>query len=240
MQALKHGERLQHVQQWMLAIALGGSLLAIAKTFFPSDSLPKTPTFTFPTSVSIPGWQFLQSNEVAVQKRFSPALVSRLDEHTIAGRQYQYRRAGNAITIEMRYLMRGIVDVPSILQERTLTLNQPEWTPRDRASIGTYALYEQNRTPHISTCITPHGNTLVQDSEFRRYQTYPTVVIKRLLPWVLGQAPLRDTRCLWVDISIKHTVPAPVPTAASPLSTPELEEAWAEWVQSWQGRFPQP
>ncbi|MBW4418476.1 MAG: cyanoexosortase A system-associated protein [Myxacorys californica WJT36-NPBG1] len=243
---MKHGERLQN---GMLTIVLGASVLAIAKTFIPTDTLStQTSTYAFPANVSIPGWRLLQSNPIAAQQTLSPALVSRLDEFTIAGRHYQYLRQDMPISVETRYLMRGYVDVPSILQDSTLTLNQPEFVIRDRAGVGTYVLFYQQGIPHLSTCIASHGETLVHGNEFRRREIYPSVVIKRLLPWVLGQAPLRDTRCLWINISTtaqgaKQGSSASLGEAiavSQNAAPPELEAALAEWVQKWQNHFPNP
>lgn len=241
---MKHWERLQN---GMLAIALGASIVAIAKTFIPTNPLSaQTPTYTFPVMIAIPGWQPLQSDALAVQRTLSPALVSRLDEFTIAGRHYRYLRRGIPISIETRYLKRGYVDVPSILQDSTLTFNQPEFSIRDRSGVGTYVLFHRQDIPHLSTCIAPHGKTLVRDSEFRRHETYPSVIVNRLLPWVLGQAPLRDTRCLWIDISMitqgakqgfSASLAAGVESSQNS-APPELEAALAEWVQGWQNHFP--
>jgi cyanosortase A-associated protein len=245
MQDMKYGERLQN---WMLIIVLGGSALAIAQTFRPADPMPlQTPDYTFPASVAVPAWQLLHSYKAAESRTSGPAFVSRLDESAIAGRHYQYLRKGMTIAVEMRYLVNAAVDVPSILQDSTLKRHQPDFTKQNDAGLGTYILFYQQDAPHFSACITPDGQTLVQAEEFRRHQTHPSVMVKRLLPWILGQAPLRDNRCLWVNLTIvPDTSPQGQPNQGSQdlrsnsQTIAELKTAWAEWIQEWQHRFPDP
>lgn len=240
---MKHGERLQN---WMLIIVLGGSTLAIAQTFHPADNVtPQKPDYTFPARVAVPNWQLLHSYEAAESRTFGPALVSRLDESAIAGRHYQYLRNGRTIAVEMRYLVNASVDVPSILQDSTLKRHQPDFTKQNDADLGSYILFYQQDAPHLSACITPDGQTLVQAEEFRRHQTHPSVVAKRLLPWILGQAPLRDNRCLWVNLTIvpnTHSQGKSIQNSqdlrSNPQTVAELKTAWAEWIQEWQHRFP--
>lgn len=54
----------------------------------------------------------------------------------------------------------------------------------------------------------------------------------RILPWLVGEAPLRDKRCLLVHMSVPTDGLTPDQANAA------LEDVWFAWVDWWQNRFP--
>jgi cyanosortase A-associated protein len=161
--------------------------------------------------------------------------VSSVDDQAIAARRYQYLRNGKPLDVEVRYFVRTYRHVPSLIEDSTLLSTKPALRDRRHPKLGSYVLYPQQGNLHLSACLDPYGKTSVYDNEVMLHQARPEVVSQRLLPWILGQAPLRDLRCLWVDLSMPI---APGRFEVDRVDATPLEAAFGDWVEWWSQNYP--
>lgn len=220
----------------LLIAALVCSLIVLGKaTFAPAKPQP-LPSYSFPQQAPtvatqfpegvIAGWQFVQATPIAVAKLRAPALATSLDDLTVSGQQYQYQRNGTAIAIEMRYFVDTYTDASEILKDATIFSRRVNFTV-ERSSRGSYAQFQADGTRHIAACLTPTGETSVTNADLRGSQNHPSVLVQRFTPWFLGQAPLRDLRCLWIHVS-----------APDSIDQAELKQIFSTWVGAWQTQYP--
>jgi cyanosortase A-associated protein len=220
----------EQVRSYLLAATLLGSLGVLGKlVLFPKNQMPDMPTYTFPTTVPLQKWRFVQSYPMTLQKETAPALVTSVDAQTVAGQQYRYIQNGAPLTIEMRYFVDTYIHVPSILEDSTLASRKPDYKVLNSAT-GEYARFEEFGKVHQSACVTQYGGTSVSDRQLRQRQNTLPVLSKRFFPWFLGQASLRDLRCVWVNMAIE--------TRALNANSQLLDQTWSEWVQWWQNHYP--
>lgn len=220
---MKHWQKLRSI---LLALTLGSALLVLGKTIaFPTPENRPISVFNLPARVSLEGWQFVSSRPLAVDLN-RPALLSPVDEQTISGRAYRYQRNGVLLTVEVRYFVNSYIHVPAIVEESSLLSKKPNLTALKQKNTGFYMLFDEEEQTHLSACISASGGSTVTDRQFIQNQNSVEVLSNRLLPWLLGQAPLRDRRCLWVNLS--------VPLTASPQI---LEEVWTSHYSTWHRQF---
>lgn len=191
---------------------------------------PAPPSYSFPASIPLSRWQFVQATPIGQQRLYTPALGTSIDDLMITGQHYRYLRNGKLLEIEMRYFQ-DYGSISDILRESTIWIDRIPFSTA-RSTVGNYAVYEQSGRRFITACITPTGETTVTEGEFRAAPNRPDRLLSRSLPWLLGQKPLRDLRCLWTRISTPINPTAPETTAQ------DLEQVWAEWVQWWQTNYP--
>ena len=226
------------MKQWqrfrtiLLAVTFGSVLLVLGKSvLYPITVDHKILTFDLPDKILLRGWRFVGSYPLTTQSAQSPGLMTSVDENSIAARHYRYVQNGVQLEIEMRHFANSYIDVPSIIEESTLGAKNPTIVLRDLPGIGAYAVFRQQGHTHLSTCIKPLGQTTVSARQFQQSQNSVEVLSDRVVPWFLGQASLRDMRCLWANLSISAN--------ASPETDEEiLSGAWASWQPWWRQNFP--
>lgn len=222
----------QSLRTILLAVTFSSVLLVLGKSvLYPTSVDRRIPTFDLPDKIPLRGWQFVGSYPLTTQSAQSPGLVTSVDENSIAARHYRYVQNGVQLEIEMRHFANSYIDVPSIIKESSLTSKNPTIVLRELAGVGAYAVFSQQGRTHLSTCIRLLGLTTVSDRQFHQNQNSVEVLSDRVLPWFLGQASLRDMRCLWANLSISAN--------ASPETDEEiLRSAWAAWQPWWRQNFP--
>lgn len=220
----------ENVRNVWLATALVSSSLVLLKLVVTPVQKPSPPTYTFPASVPLSRWQFVQATPIGLQKLYTPSLATSVDDLTIAGQSYRYRRNAQPIDIEMRYF-RDYSSVSDILKESTIQHDSIDFTSA-RSTVGAHAIYQRSNRLFITACIPATPETTITDGELRGAQNRPGVMLHRSIPWFLGQKPLRDLRCLWTRISMPINATSPATTEQ------ELAQAWIEWVQWWQNNYP--
>ena len=227
---MKHWPKLRII---LLAATFSGALLTLGKLILvPTGSDRKALTFDLPATVPLKDWAFVGSDPLRTQSAQSPGLLSSVDEQSIAAHHYQYAQKGVQLEIEMRYFSDSFIDVPSIVRESSLTARAPTIALHDQFKIGAYALFNQQGRTYLSACIRPSGQTTVSDRQFHQSQNSVEVLSERFLPWILGQASLRDLRCLWANLSIPST-------ASLETSEQILRNVWVNWQPWWKRHFPQ-
>ncbi|MBD1846412.1 cyanoexosortase A system-associated protein [Cyanobacteria bacterium FACHB-63] len=214
---------------WLSTALVSSSLVLLKLTLTPAQK-PPPPSYTFPASIPLSRWQFVQATPIGLQKLYTPSLATSLDDLTISGQHYRYLRNGQPISIEIRYL-RDYSSVSDIVKDSTVEMARIPLTPA-QSSVGAHAVYQRSQQSFITGCIPATRETTITSGQLRSAQNRIDVLARRALPWFLGQAPLRNLRCLWVRMS------TPMNSTSATNSQPELEQAWVEWVQWWQNNYP--
>lgn len=205
----------------LLVVTSVGALWVLGESILGLD--PKSQTFrpfVFPFNMPLPHWNFVDS-----QPLVDPT-----------GRIYSYRQNNFNLQIEARY-----VDHPH-LNEKMFRLHDPNrfsetklvHPPYQKENTGFYSLLVKNERAYLESCINPRGISVITYDQFIHNRYTSDLQFNRFLPWLLGQEPLRDHRCLWTHMSI------PLNGVASEQLFPILETAWVFWYQRWKENFPKP
>ncbi len=156
------------------------------------------------------------------------------------GRQYRYEHRSKPIDIQVRYITDGVANSPA------MELMLPEFTDlptsvltstaiKQQSDVGEYSLFVYKERAYFSTCINPQGITTVTGDRFHA-NTNPnplrSLPVNRLLPWLLGQQTLRDSRCVWTVLSTPRDRATPDGTIET------LETIGVKWIRWWQAHFP--
>lgn len=204
-----------------LAVTFGGAILVLGKLIlFPSAVKPQFTPFIFPEKVPLPQWQFIESRPIPEPKQKPPELFSQ--------KYYRYRQNDQQLDIKMHYLI--VEYVP---------FNNQTWTPisssgvvRQRKGVGFYGLGVTQQRAYLSSCINPRGGSTFTNEQFNQNRYLYDLRPQYFLSWLLGKNSLLDRRCLWVNLSVSLK-------GSSPESGYQvLENAWFDWYQWWQIRFP--
>jgi cyanosortase A-associated protein len=196
---------------------LGKSILAPSVTKYATAAL-----FVFPANVPLEGWQPLASRPTSESN--SELLQA------IAQKHYRYDRDGLVLDIEMRYFTGSDGDVRGFLRHYTSLVSSP--ILRQQEKIGFYGLVADRQRAYLSACINPRGGSTVTDRQFKQNRYRYDVQLNRLLPWLLGEEPLRDNRCLWAHLSV------PLEKNSPETAYQVLEDVWFSWYEWWHIRFP--
>lgn len=212
---------LKYTRTPFLMLVLGVTIWVMIKELRSPVSTKQEAKVVFSEQVSLAGWQFLQSESLTEP----------------IGRIYQYKQGETNLTIEMRY----VADLysnekPFRKYDPTIITpampRQPFPTMRQQAGIGYYGLSVQDGKAYLRSCINPRGNTAVTYTQFIQNRYTVDLQPSRLVPWLTGQQPLRDYRCLWVHFSI------PLEGSPPEAAYQTLEKTWTTWYQWWQANFP--
>jgi len=105
--------------------------------------------------------------------------------------------------------------------------------------VGHYGLVTHNGNAYLSACIHARGDSTVTEAQFTQNHYASDLKVSRILPWLLGQESLIDTRCLWTLMSIPLKPGSGSETTISEETAYKtLETAWVPWHQWWQANFP--
>ena len=188
--------------------------------------------FAFPSVVPLPGWKLFKSHPLA--EPTATHSNSKWDS-ILASRKYYYKQNNQHIEIEMRYAIGSLGDIHDYFKNHSsirLQDTQLLHNLRQHKGVGFYSLFVHQGRSHLSACINPHGGSTVTSAQFLANRHTYDLQPQRLLLWVLGKESLLDRRCVWVHLSMSSTQ-VPVETNYS-----VLEQAWFNWYQWWNSRFP--
>jgi len=209
----------------LLALTCGSVFLVLGKVILaPNPNKFTAAAFTFPPQVPLPEWQLQESRPLAEPTASHPNLIT--------GRYYQYSQKGFPLNIEMRYLVGTGGETKDLIEEYSSF--QPSVVSRQKNGVGFYGLLVHQQRAYLSACINPRGGSTATGRQFTQNRRVYDVHWSRVLPWLLGQQPLVDSRCLWAYLSI------PIEGSSPEKAYQTLEKAWFYWYQWWQPRFPKP
>lgn len=207
----------------LLIISFSGALFVLGKAIVAPKAAETQPAARLPTTVPLAGWQGAAS-----------AALQPIPE-SISGQEYQYRRRAETLKVELRY-MTGDGDVNRFLFVHTpIRQENHRLLLKYQPTIGFYGVLPHQGRAYLSACISPRGESTVTAQQFVQNLRAHDLTWNRLLPWLTGQQPLLDRRCLWTLMS--------VPAANTDMATLDnayktLETAWFSWYRWWQPNFP--
>jgi len=213
-------------RQIFLVVTLLGLALAVLKLGLDPKAANRQPqNLTFPASVPVPPWQFMQSAAIAPNN-------PKLEEFFLDIYEYKYQKEGKSLNVKMYYTL-GTRGESSVFLAKRFEIDSAVFPIaqefRGNSETGYYSLFNYKGRSHLVSCINPRGSSTVTSQQFLANRNQYDLQPERFIPWILGQEALRDNRCLWVDMSI----PLEAKTAY-----PILEKAWGSWYQYWDGKFP--
>lgn len=228
----------------LLAIVFGTVFFFLGKAilFSPSErssvvSSRFTP-FVFPTNVPLSGWQLSSSSSPPAPLTLPPtADTETYSLRTLARKQYRYIQNNLPLDIHMTYVVNtsGKFNLKSTVKDyfsTKLPLNLPLPTLRHQEGIGFYNLVTVEQRAYLNACINSRGGSTITQLQFMLNRYVYDIRPDRIILWLLGEAPLRDRRCLWTHLSI------PLKNTSSNNAYQILETAWFSWYQWWLPRFP--
>lgn len=211
----------------LLGTTFAGVLLVLVKSiFYPASSDRSVSAFDFPQTVPLSGWQQIKATPLPVTE----------DALFLSGAHYQYLQEDRSLDIRMYYVTvgnaSGLQDVIKKYGYENWVQNQVEM--RQDKNIGFYGFWQKENRVNLAACINPIPRTTLTGDQFGQMYNSQAFQLGRIIPWLLGKAPLRDSRCLWTTLSL------PIETGKSPQEIyPVLEQVWFSWYEWWQPRFPQ-
>ena len=213
----------------LLTIISGSIFCVLAKTILapatPNNTVSLFAPFVFPTVVSLPEWQLLNSHLLA-------APIPKNLEYA-AGRHYQYIQKNQTLDIEMRYMINTSGSVRFFISSILQLPSQLKLAPRQREGVGFYYLFAHEQRAYLSTCINSRGSSTVTELQFQQNRYLYDMHLSRLLAWLLGKGTFKDRRCLWMHLS------TPVKNSTFEDKYKTLEQTWFDLYKWWQPRFPQ-
>lgn len=191
----------------------------------PTSSAPK---ITFPESIPLPQWQYVNSSAWETDTNSS-----------INGWQYQYTRSDRQLEIRMRYLpvtegnISRLLQVHADIPPATVQIDE-----NYREEIGYYGFFVYEEQANLVACINPYGNSTVTEQQFAQNLSAHGFKFDRLLPWIFGHQDLINRSCLFTLLSMPVDSSA-LDESAGLETSPELESAWVNWYQWWEQNFPE-
>jgi cyanosortase A-associated protein len=214
----------QPARMTLLVLSFSSALFVLGKAIVTPKAAETRPSYRLPTTVPLPDWPAEAS-----------AVLPSIPE-AIAGQEYSYRRPEQSLKVELRY-MAGDGDVNRFLFVHTpIRQENNRLVLKYQPTIGFYGVLPHQGRAYLSACISPRGESTVTAQQFvqnlRTHDLTPT----RLLPWLTGQQPLLDRRCLWTLMSVPLAEKADSATLDNTYKT--LEITWFSWYRWWRPHFP--
>lgn len=214
----------QPARMTLLVLSFGSALFVLGRAIVAPRAAETQPSYSLPATAPLTAWQAISS-----------ATLQPIPE-AIAGQEYQYRRSDQLLKVELRY-MTGDGDVNRFLFVHTpIRQDNNRLVLKHQPKIGFYGVLPHQGRAYLSACISPRGESTVTAQQFvqnlRTHDLTPT----RVLPWLAGQQPLLDRRCLWTLMSVPLDAKADAAMLDNTYKT--LETAWFSWYRWWQPNFP--
>ncbi|WP_272147235.1 cyanoexosortase A system-associated protein [Spirulina subsalsa] len=217
---------------WLPILALNVLIVVgVAVRVFTDPRVGNLQAYEFPETIEIEGWNFTDSESIKpVEKPEYEGSSYR------AGRHYRYRQGRTPLDVEIRYVTETLGGVDLFTREHERFQGKADGEEivaliRQSPETGAFAQLTYDDYAYISTCINPRGLSTVSPDQFQRNQELYDTVMGRVIPWLLGRDRWRDDRCLWTLMYM--------PLGDDPDQTQDqLEAAWRDWFDTWEGQFP--
>ncbi|WP_181357667.1 cyanoexosortase A system-associated protein [Stenomitos frigidus] len=213
----------QPARMAVLVLSFSGALLVLGKAIVVPKAAETQPSYALPATVPLSDWQTASSESLQPMPE------------AIAGQAYQYRHSDQSLKVELRY-MTGDGDVNRFLFVHTpIRQENNRLVLKYQPSIGFYGVLPYQGRAYLSACMNPRGESTVTAQQFVQNLRTHDLIPARLLPWLTGQQPLLDRRCLWTLMSVPVTQ---ADSATLNKAYKTLETAWFSWYRWWQPNFP--
>lgn len=213
----------------LLAGVFGGMLWVLSRAIAaPKAVKEEVPlaTTTLPETIPLEGWN-LQATKLLSQGNDLPS-----------GQEYQYRQNSISVTVQAR-LMVSDGNISRLLFVHTpIRAANAGLQIRQRLGVGYYGILAHDHKAYLSACVNSRGESTVTEPQFMQNRYKYDLQVNRVLPWILGRAPLLDQRCLWTLMATPLPAAAKNNPAVANQSFEALENAWFSWHQWWKLNFP--
>ena len=219
-----------------LVTALASSCIAISIAIF----IPKSKQysqFQFPQQITLADWR----------SQSSINLEQAVKNGAIAARRFTYTSSvQDDLRIDILYIDTG-VDVPKYLGMIGLKPVDNSLKQRYLEAIGHHVVFSDRDRAYLSACINPRGGSTVTNAQFIQNRNTFDITPERLGLYFLGLIDLRDTRCLFVVMSIPFSNIRSSTNSnlnqekikALETSYQKLENTWINLYKSWEYKFPE-
>ncbi|WP_310483631.1 cyanoexosortase A system-associated protein [Chamaesiphon sp. VAR_48_metabat_403] len=229
-------------RQSLLLVLCGGAIGVLGNAMINSpkqSSLREPVAFNFPQNVTLPDASISAAKPLAAKDKVGAGQSYRYTTPPLPSSSTSKSTAGKpqVIDLEIRYITDGVANRPTMDAMLPVFNNVPAKvlapsTMKEQPGLGFYSLFVDKKTAYFGTCINPQGITTVTGDQFHANSNPKGVPFQRLVPWVLGQQTLRDSRCLWTVLS------TPIDEAAPDATIKTLQTVGINWARWWQGNFP--
>lgn len=214
------------VRLFLLAAIFGSTVWVLGRAIAaPKATATTQQTYPLPETIPLNSWAESASSQLA------PAA------DLPAGRQYQYRQQKQPLEVQVRMLV-GDGNVSRFLFVYTpIRSANANLQIKHQAGVGYYGVLTHDNKAYLSACINSRGESTVTESQFMQNRYTHDLQFTRVLPWILGQEPLLDQRCLWTLMYVPLSADAKTNPTAIAEAFKTLETAWFAWYEWWEKRF---
>ena len=174
--------------------------------FSPTGATRQVSAYTFPATVELPSWQFVESHplpQVFLEPTTETREVKPQRDFVLSGRAYRYQRGRFTMNIEMRYLIYSVGDLEQYYEVLGRSPSEPLTNNlRHSQEQGYYAVFKRGDVAYLTACINPRGGSTVTEEQYVYNRRMLDSRPEYWLPWLLGNHSMRDFRCLWTELSL--------------------------------------
>ena len=216
---------------WFLSgLGIVVTFLTLSTFFFPQIGRRQVPPLSFPSQISLEGWNKESSAPLQEEKGQRSEYIQEFR----SGQVYNYRQGDTEITVELMHLGGTFGNVNGFAGEyRDLgEVYRSQGEQYSREGLGTYQLFHDDTHAYLSACLTSQGESTSEIDEFvRKMNRNLLKVNSRLISGIVGNRSLRERNCLWVHLS------TPLQGESPEKSYDVLESVFEEGYSKWQGLF---
>jgi hypothetical protein len=218
-------------------------LLLLNFGFYPKAGSIRFTDYRFPSQISLPGWQFVNSKPISLVPQ-PPKEANPLEPYTnassdkrkaifseqILGQIYRYQKAEQNLTVNFYYMPLRLPTDSSYDQQLSSLGNLPTSTKLIETvnAKGHHLLFSDEHNHYLTACINSQGKSTITYSQFAAYFYRPYLNPALWFNLFNGKQTLRDRRCLWGQVSL----------TGKEASDAELETIWQELLSYWENNFP--
>lgn len=228
------------VRLGLLAVTFVGAIAILGKAIAtppaPKDTTASAKATPLATTVPLTGWQPTGSEPIQPEPPKADAPVNRSEADFQVAQRYQYRQNQTKLDVELRYMLGDGNNSRFLFVYTPIRAANANLQQRTLQGVGSYGILAHQGRAYLSACVNPRGESTVTEQEFKQNSNQHDLKPDRVLPWIMGQAPLLDRRCLWTLMSVPLS-DAPTPAELND-AFKTLETAWADWHQWWRSNYP--
>lgn len=211
----------------LLAGVLGSTIWVLSRAIAtPEAQTTSEQPNNLPEKISLSEWELQTSSELEPEADLP------------SGRQYQYRQRATPLEVKVR-LMISDGNISRLLFVHTpIKSANAGLQVRYHTGVGHYGVLAHQDRLYLSACVNPRGESTVTEPQFMQNRYKYDLQVGRVLPWILGQEPLLDQRCLWTLMSMPFPANTKTDRVAAEEALKTLENAWYSWHRWWELNFP--
>ena len=237
-----------HLRTLAILLMFGATATVLGRMLLAPSPIERPPLpVIFPSESPLPAWEAVPGEtpdptmpNTRRYRRSQGDLAMELELQFIPNLPQHYVR--NPL-LALRFLPHGHLPLDASMRHyvnsRTMVITNLESDfplqamveSRETSPRSAYGIWSAGERLHLSTIITPDGDTAMTTRRVARSMYLDHLTTGRLWGWLLGRAAIPDRRCVLVHFSM------PAPASATEASRRPIEEAWADWQRAFQPVF---